>query len=84
MKRIVIMIPLFALAACASTGMFAKGVRSVEVSSPHRFSLRTTAILEASRQCRAEGKQVNILEVNPDRLTAFTHLPEAEAVFRCD
>ena len=84
MKRIVIVSPLFVLAACASSGMYAQGVRSVEVSSPQRFSLRTTAILEASRQCREEGKRVDILEVNPSGVTPFTLLPEAEAVFRCD
>ncbi len=84
MKRLVIMSPLFVLAACASSGMLANGVRSVEVSGPPRFTLRTTAILEASRQCREDGKRVDILEVNPGGLTPFTNLPEAEAVFRCD
>ncbi|MFM9425519.1 hypothetical protein RCH10_001955 [Variovorax sp. GrIS 2.14] len=84
MKRLVIVSPLLLLAACASSGLSANGIHSLEVSSPHRFALRTTAILEASRQCRENGKRVDILQVDSSGLTPFTNLPEAEAVFRCD
>jgi hypothetical protein len=66
MKRIVIMSPLFVLAACAGTGMVANKAqggtsqtRTVEVSSTSTLSLRTTAILEASRQCHTEGKRAH-------------------------
>jgi hypothetical protein len=90
MKRIVIMSPLFVLAACAGTGMVANKAqggtsqtRTVEVSSTSTLSLRTTAILEASRQCHTEGKRARIIEVNPTGFKPFSLNPEAEATFRC-
>jgi hypothetical protein len=90
MKRIVVMSPVFVLAACAGTGMVANKAeggtsytRTVEVSSTSALSLRTTAILEASRQCRTEGKRARVIEVKPTGVKPFSLNPEAEATFRC-
>lgn len=90
MERIFAMCALPALIACAGPSVVthktkgeASQIRSVEVSSAHRLSLRTTSILEASRLCRTEGKRARIVDVNPTGVTPFSLHPEAEVIFRC-
>ncbi|MNY10978.1 hypothetical protein D3C86_1439830 [compost metagenome] len=91
MNRFFALSSLFALAACAGSGLIAgkaqgqpPGIRSIEVTGKSVIDLRTSAILEASQQCRAESKRVRIVEVNRAGLTLFSHKPLAEAVFRCE
>lgn len=91
MNRLFALSPLLALAACAGSGLIAgkaqgqpAGIRSIGVTGESIVDLRTSAILEASRQCRAERKRARIVEVTSTGLTLFSQKPEAEAVFHCE
>lgn len=91
MNRLFALSPLLALVACAGSGLIAgkaqgqsSDIRSVQVIGESAIDLRTRVILEASRQCGAQGKHARIVEVTSNGLTLFSHKPEAEAVFHCE